>query len=84
MREPLSDWFSTETMKNDFDWSICYAREIAQHEFYKWLPKKNLKFYLSQKTCEGKPPSSKKKGNNYAGLPIPRNWERNRYHKMMD
>ena len=29
----LSDWFSTETMKDDFYWSICYARKIAQLEF---------------------------------------------------
>ena len=28
-----SNWFSAETMKDDFDWSICYARKIAQREF---------------------------------------------------
>ena len=29
----LSNWFSTdETMKDDFDWSICYAHKIAQWE----------------------------------------------------
>ena len=26
----VSNWFS---MKDDFDWSICYARKIAQREF---------------------------------------------------
>ena len=31
----LSDWFSTETMKDDFDWSICYGHKIAQHELIK-------------------------------------------------
>ena len=30
----LSDWFSDETMKIDFDWSIRYARKIVGPEFY--------------------------------------------------
>ena len=28
----ISNWFSTETMKHDFDWRICRA-SIAQREF---------------------------------------------------
>ena len=32
----LSDWFSTETIKNDFGWLISFACKIVRRKFYLW------------------------------------------------
>ena len=32
-KKALSDWFSTEPMNNDFDWSICDMSKFVQSEF---------------------------------------------------